>query len=75
MGSPTVKKGRHRRYEEARAMKRGPDLDIEGLFNDLESDRPPALPDDDIETDLDPDDERVEELDDDDWVSEESERG
>ncbi|MFZ4517640.1 MAG: hypothetical protein ACOYOP_04590 [Microthrixaceae bacterium] len=56
-------------------MKRGPDLDIEGLFNDLESDRPPALPDDDIETDLDPDDERVEDLGDDEWVSEESERG
>jgi hypothetical protein len=35
-GSPTVKKGRHRRYEEARALKRGPDLDIEALFTDLE---------------------------------------
>jgi hypothetical protein len=30
-----VKKGRHRRYEEARALKRGPDLDIEDLFTDL----------------------------------------
>lgn len=57
-------------------MKRGPDLDIEGLFNDLESDRPPALPDDDIETDFDPDDERDEESSEgDEWVSEESERG
>jgi hypothetical protein len=31
-----VKKGRHRRYEEARNLKRGPDLDIEALFTDLE---------------------------------------
>jgi hypothetical protein len=30
-----VKKGRHRRYEEARNLKRGPDLDIEALFTDL----------------------------------------
>ncbi|MEI2637907.1 MAG: hypothetical protein V9F03_02735 [Microthrixaceae bacterium] len=37
-GSRIVKKGRHRRYEEARAMKRGPDLDIEALFTDLDSD-------------------------------------
>ena len=41
-----MKKGRHRRYEEARALKRGPDLDIEAIFTDLESDRPPAAPDD-----------------------------
>lgn len=40
-GSPTVKKGRHRRYEEARALKRGPDLDIEALFTDLEGE--PAM--------------------------------
>lgn len=31
-----MKKGRHRRYEEARALKRGPDLDIDALFTDLE---------------------------------------
>lgn len=30
-----VKKGRHRRYEEARALKRGSDLDIEGILSDL----------------------------------------
>lgn len=30
-----MKKGRHRRYEEARALKRGSDLDIEGIFNEL----------------------------------------
>jgi len=27
-----VKKGRHRRFEEARALKRGPDVDIESVF-------------------------------------------
>lgn len=32
-----MKKGRHRRYEEARNLKRGPDLDIEAIFNDLAS--------------------------------------
>ena len=37
-GSRIVKKGRHRRYEEARAMKRGPDLDIESLLSDLGND-------------------------------------
>lgn len=37
-GSRIVKKGRHRRYEEARAMKRGPDLDIEALLTDLGND-------------------------------------
>ena len=40
-----MKKGRHRRYEEARAVKRGPDLDIEAIFTDLESDRPPLVDD------------------------------
>ena len=34
-----VKKGRHRRYEEARALKRGSDLDIESIFSDLTSER------------------------------------
>lgn len=51
-----MKKGRHRRYEEARAMKRGPDLDIEAIFTDLESDRPTASedlesPHDDVDDD------------------------
>lgn len=40
-----MKKGRHRRYEEARALKRGPDLDIEAIFEDLESDRPAPVVD------------------------------
>jgi len=49
-----VKKGRHRRYEEARALKRGPDLDIEAIFTDLESDRPAPVADpvDDVEAPL-----------------------
>jgi hypothetical protein len=62
-----VKKGRHRRYEEARNLKRGPDLDIEALFTDLggepaavaavvEDDRR-----DDIEFDPDAEDERDDE--------------
>ena len=53
-GESTVKKGRHRRYEEARALKRGGDLDIESIFNDLSSERTGA-PEDDL--DLDEDDE------------------
>ncbi len=56
-----MKKGRHRRYEEARAMKRGPDLDIEAIFDDLESDRP-AAPADDLEAPLDEEDLAEEEL-------------
>ncbi len=62
-----MKKGRHRRYEEARNLKRGPDLDIEALFTDLggepaavaavvEDDRR-----DDIELDPDAEDERDDE--------------
>ena len=51
-----MKKGRHRRYEEARALKRGPDLDIEAIFTDLEAGRPPAA--EDIESTYDVDDER-----------------
>lgn len=49
-----MKKGRHRRYEEARNLKRGPDLDIEALFTDLEGETPVVAVDtDDIETDPD----------------------
>jgi hypothetical protein len=36
-----VKKGRHRRFEEARALKRGPDIDIESILDE------PSLDDDD----------------------------
>jgi hypothetical protein len=34
-----VKKGRHRRFEEARALKRGPDIDIESILDDPFADR------------------------------------
>ncbi len=33
-----MKKGRHRRYEEARALKRSNNDDIEGLFDRLDED-------------------------------------
>ncbi len=33
-----MKKGRHRRYEEARALKRSSNDDIEGLFDRLDED-------------------------------------
>lgn len=71
-----MKKGRHRRYEEARALKRGPDLDIDALFTDLGGE--PLLPadapggvegaDDELD-DLDEDDESWEypEDEDEDW--------
>jgi hypothetical protein len=58
-----VKKGRHRRYEEARAMKRGPDLDIEAIFDDLESERPAAV---DVEDVVAPEDDDPGPLDDED---------
>jgi hypothetical protein len=29
-----VRKGRHRRFEEARELKRGPDIDIEAIFKE-----------------------------------------
>ena len=32
-----MKKGRHRRYEEARALKRNQELDIDEIFNSLET--------------------------------------
>jgi hypothetical protein len=38
MWSWLVKKGRHRRFEEARALKRGPDIDIETILDDEDDD-------------------------------------
>ena len=35
-----MKKGRHRRFEEARALKRGPDVDIERVFEEPEVEDP-----------------------------------
>lgn len=34
-----MKKGRHRRFEEARALKRSQDINIEDLFESLQADR------------------------------------
>jgi hypothetical protein len=34
-----VKKGRHRRFEEARALKRSQDINIEDLFESLQTER------------------------------------
>ncbi len=56
-----MKKGRHRRYEEARALKRGSDLDIEGILSDLsgdsgaDGDDPDDTFDDDYDDDYDSD--------------------
>ena len=33
-----MKKGRHRRFEEARALKRNQDLDLESIFDSLSTD-------------------------------------
>ena len=41
-----MKKGRHRRFEEARALKRSQDIDIEGLFESLQAERPESDSDD-----------------------------
>jgi len=41
-----VKKGRHRRYEEARALKRGSDLDINSIFSDLSAETVAPIADD-----------------------------
>jgi hypothetical protein len=34
-----VKKGRHRRFEEARALKRSSDINIEDIFESLQAER------------------------------------
>jgi len=34
-----VKKGRHRRFEEARALKRNQDLDLDSIFDSLDNTR------------------------------------
>lgn len=41
MGSRPVKKGRHRRFEEARALKRSTDFDPDRLFESLQGDDAP----------------------------------
>lgn len=37
-----MKKGRHRRFEEARAMKRSQDVDLDALFDSLRTDESPS---------------------------------
>ncbi|MCS5677863.1 MAG: hypothetical protein VYA92_06015 [Actinomycetota bacterium] len=37
-----MKKGRHRRYEEARALKQNEDLDLDSIFESLNVDEPKA---------------------------------
>jgi hypothetical protein len=41
-----VKKGRHRRFEEARAMKRSQDVDFDALLDSLQTDRDESSDDD-----------------------------
>ena len=41
-----MKKGRHRRFEEARALKRSSDINIEDIFESLKSER--SSPDGDV---------------------------
>lgn len=53
MGSWPVKKGRHRRFEEARALKRSSDIDFDRLLESLQQD--------DIETNDDEDDDAYDE--------------
>jgi hypothetical protein len=55
MGSRPVKKGRHRRFEEARALKRSTDFDPDSLFESLKGD-PSTHHDDDDDDVMDYDD-------------------
>jgi hypothetical protein len=53
-----VKKGRHRRFEEARALKRSSDINIEDIFESLQSERSDGdsdrlEPDDEFDDDAD----------------------
>jgi hypothetical protein len=58
-GVTFVKKGRHRRFEEARAMKRSQDVDFDALFDSLhtdgDGDAAAAVSDDWDDTDTDDD--------------------
>jgi hypothetical protein len=59
MGSRPVKKGRHRRFEEARALKRSTDIDFDRLLESLQKDsgseRSGRADDEDAYEDLDED--------------------
>lgn len=54
-----MKKGRHRRFEEARALKRGPDIDIESILDEPGSGDDDEADDDEFD-EYDPDRERWE---------------
>ncbi len=45
-----MKKGRHRRFEEARALKRSSDIDFDRLLESLQKDAPTHAPDDEADT-------------------------
>ena len=47
-----MKKGRHRRFEEARAFKRSHDVDYDNLFESLNPDDEPAKPEHDAWADV-----------------------
>ena len=47
LGSWPVKKGRHRRFEEARALKRSSDIDFDRLLESLQKEAPARDADDD----------------------------
>ena len=47
-----MKKGRHRRFEEARALKRSQDVDYDDLFDSLSPDDEPLKPEHDAWADL-----------------------
>lgn len=52
-----MKKGRHRRYEEARAMKRGRDVDFDALLGEFNADGEQTAAADDDDPDEPSDDE------------------
>jgi hypothetical protein len=65
LGSWPVKKGRHRRFEEARALKRSSDIDFDRLLESLQKDAPArAQDDDDIDDEYDEYDDEDDEDDD-----------
>ena len=50
-----MKKGRHRRFEEARAMKRSQDVDFDALLDSLNTDTADHKPEHEAWSDLDDD--------------------
>ena len=52
-----MKKGRHRRFEEARAMKRSQDVDFDALLDSLSTDATDPKPEHEAWSDFDDEDE------------------